>query len=114
VRSTDFSLSQSLVATGGVEKLLRVYDLNHNKSPLEIGSHAGTIKSVVWDRASGADTEIITSGDDKMVLWWDTRSSGPVSKFTADEMISSMEPTVDRKRVVVTAGKSVLIFDSAT
>ena len=114
VRSADISASQSLVATGGAEKLVRVYDLEHDKTPLEIGSHNGTIKSVVWDRSCTGEKTIVTSGDDKTIIWWDGRSPKASATFTADEMITSMEQSIDRKNLVVTAGRSVLVFNAST
>jgi len=60
------------------------------------------------------DTTIITSGDDKRIVWWDTRSARPSADYVTDEMISSMEQSNDRKYVIVTAGKSLLVFSTAT
>jgi serine-threonine kinase receptor-associated protein len=114
VRSADISSSQSLVATGGVERSVKIYDLGHNQDSNTIGSHEGTIKSVVWDHGSLNDTTIITSGDDKRIVWWDTRSARPSADYITDEMISSMEQSNDRKYVIVTAGKSLLVFSTAT
>ena len=114
VRSSDISISQSLIATGGSEKILRVYDVNHGQTPTTVGSHTSTIKSVVWDRYGRNDKTIITSGDDKKIVWWDIRSNQPSSSYATEEMISSMEQTIDRKYITVTAGKTLLVFDSAT
>jgi serine-threonine kinase receptor-associated protein len=66
----------------------------------------------VFDRNDQGDTILISSGDDKKVIWWDTRSPNPVAEYTADDMITSMEQSIDHSVVSVTAGKKVFIFDS--
>src|SRR5271154_5112382 len=49
VRSVDITSSQNLIATGGHEKRLRLFDIQQISKPRDIGRHDGTIKSVVWD-----------------------------------------------------------------
>jgi serine-threonine kinase receptor-associated protein len=112
VRSVDISPSQAFVATGGHEKRLRTFDLVHGCKARDIGRHDGIIKSVVWDRSDQTESTIVTSGDDKKIIWWDTRSSVPAAEFTAPTMITSMEQSSDRNVITATAGKTVLVFDS--
>jgi len=112
VRSVDMSSSQTLIATGGNEKKLRTFDLAHACKSRDVGNHDGIIKSVVWDRSDSSDTTIVTFGDDKKVIWWDTRSPVAVAEFASDDMITSMEQSVDANIITVTAGKTVRVFDS--
>jgi len=114
VRTVDISSSQRLVATGGHEKRLRVFDLQHSSKARDVGHHEGTIKSVVWDRKDSSDNTIITSGDDKKITWWDTRSAAPSAEHKTNDMITSMEQSIDYNVVTVTAGKTALIFDATT
>jgi len=114
VRSVDISSSQTLIATGGNEKKLRTFDLAHACKSRDVGHHDGIIKSVVWGRSDSSDTTIVTSGDDKKVIWWDTRSPVAIAEFTADDMITSMEQSVDANIITVTAGKTVRVFDSTS
>jgi serine-threonine kinase receptor-associated protein len=113
VRSVDISSSQNLIATGGHEKKLRIFDLQQGCKSREIARHEGTIKSVVWDKCDPSDNTVISSGDDKKVFWWDLRSSKPVAEYTTDDMITSMEQSVDHGVITVTGGKTLLVFDSA-
>jgi serine-threonine kinase receptor-associated protein len=106
------SSSQKLIATGGHEKTLRTFDVEHGCKSRDIGHHDGIIKSVVWDRSDSSDNTIITSGDDKKVKWWDIRSPVASTEFTADDMITSMDQSLDSRTITVTAGKTVRIFDS--
>ena len=112
VRSVDISSSQKFIATGGHEKILRTFDLEHACKSCNVGHHDGIIKSVVWDRSDPSDNTIITSGDDKKVMWWDTRSPVASAQFTTDDMITSMEQSVDCNIITVTAGKTVRVFES--
>jgi serine-threonine kinase receptor-associated protein len=114
VRSVDISSSQTIIATGGNEKKLRTFDLAHACKSRDVGHHDGIIKSVVWGRSDSSDTTIVTSGDDKKVIWWDTRSPVAVAEFTTDDMITSMEQSVDANIITVTAGKTVRVFDSTS
>jgi serine-threonine kinase receptor-associated protein len=113
VRSVDISSSQHLLASGGHEKRLRLFDLQHGGKSRDIGHHDGTIKSVVWSRSDVNDNIIVTSADDKRIVWWDTRSSVPATEYATDSMTTSMERSVDGKSIVVTGGNTVLFFDSA-
>ena len=114
VRTVDISPSQNLIATGGQEKRLRLFDLQDACKSRDVGRHEGTIKSVVWDQNDPSECTIITSGDDKKLVWWDTRSPSPSAEYTTDDMITSMEQSIDHRVIMVTGGKTVLIFDSAT
>jgi serine-threonine kinase receptor-associated protein len=114
VRAADISYSQDLLATGGHEKRIRLFDLKHPTQSRDIGRHDSTVKSVVWDRSDLGDNIIISSGDDKRVVWWDRRSSAPAAEYTVDDAITSMEQSIDHCSITVTAGKIILIFDSAS
>jgi len=114
VRSVDISSSQTLIATGGHEKRLRLFDIQQVSKPRDIGHHDGTIKSVVWDHKDMSDNTIVTSGDDKKVVWWDSRSVSPSTEHKTEDSITSMEQSIHYNVITVTAGRKVLIFDSAT
>lgn len=114
MRTVDISSSQNLIASGGHEKRVRLFDVQHSSKSRDVGLHEGVIKSVVWDRSDRNDRTIISSGDDKKVIWWDLRSPSPSTEFTTEDMITSMEESIEHNVVTVTAGKSVLIFDART
>lgn len=84
--------SNNLIATGGMEKKLRIFDLSsvgpnitagnggptdysliHADKAFELGPgvHQGAIKSIVWTRDPNV---LVTAADDKVVRWWDLRS----------------------------------------
>ncbi|KAI9676459.1 MAG: hypothetical protein M1817_000616 [Caeruleum heppii] len=129
----------TVLATGGAEKKLRVYDLTRSSSgspstpnalsngtngdaatppaspSYEIGPgiHQGTIKSIVW----GADSKtLVTAADDRKIRWWDLRSRSVVGEYEVDGVVGSCELNTllnDTANGVlsVAAGKSVYFFD---
>lgn len=120
----------TVLATGGMEKKLRVWDLNRPGSGMAAanghteddsfyevgqGEHGGTIKSIVW---SAADHNILTTAcDDKKVRWWDLRSRSAIASHDVEGLIGSCEVTSDGiggrpdGTLSIAAGKSVYFFD---
>ncbi|TQS35082.1 hypothetical protein Golomagni_04507 [Golovinomyces magnicellulatus] len=110
--------SGSLLATGGMEKKLRIFDLsqvnkileqnecnladNKNKviEPVTIsanegfeigpGIHKGTIKAIVWTRDPNV---LVTAADDKIIRWWDLRTRTVVQEQAVEGEIGSCEFT---------------------
>ncbi|PWY91395.1 WD repeat protein [Aspergillus sclerotioniger CBS 115572] len=129
--------SPQVVATGGFEKKLRIFDLtrsggSNSSSPTsatpgadtipsavtsyEIGPgvHGGTIKSIVWNQ----DYNILTTAaEDRKIRWWDLRSRHPVVEYAVEGTIGSCELNAlavrpnDPGILTVAAGKSVYLFD---
>ncbi|MCJ1383915.1 hypothetical protein MMC17_007029 [Xylographa soralifera] len=127
-----------LLATGGFEKKLRLFDIERGSEPSSMSSsptrpdgsigntslayyelgpgvHGGTIKSIVW----GADFNLmITAADDKMIRWWDIRTRSPVASVvvegdlgTCELNTSSKSSTPYRSVLSVAAGKTAYFFD---
>lgn len=101
----------SLIATGGMEKKLRIFDLSKfshvngatEASDLdtntvsadkgfEIGSnvHQGTIKSIVWTLDPNI---LVTTADDKVIRWWDLSTRSVVQEQPVEGEIGSCEFT---------------------
>ena len=130
-----------LLATGGAEKKLRVFDVTRasaaatisrpssvssisnsiNKDidiptpSYEIGSgvHEGTIKSIVW----GMDPNVlVTAADDKKIRWWDLRKRSVLGEFMVDGIVGSCEMNAVTTEpgsgvLTVAAGKNVYFFN---
>jgi serine-threonine kinase receptor-associated protein len=144
VRSVAFPLQNSpqILATGGMEKKLRIFDLSrtessNSSSPTSLsgsaaganaaaaaatsyeigpGVHGGTIKSIIWNQ----DYNILTTAcEDRKIRWWDLRSRHPATEFTVDGVIGSCELNVlstapnDPGVLSVAAGKSAYFFHAA-
>ncbi|GIK00280.1 hypothetical protein Aspvir_004300 [Aspergillus viridinutans] len=142
-RAVAFPIQSSpqILATGGFEKKLRIFDLtrsggSNSSSPTspsaaengngasaitsyEIGPgvHGGTIKSIVWNQ----DYNILTTAsEDRKIRWWDLRSRHPVVEHAVEGTIGSCELNTLATRpndpgiLTVAAGKSVYLFDGVT
>lgn len=128
-----------MVATGGHEKKLRIFDMSRNGSQsssssssptspngstlapqpasyeLGPGVHNGPIKSIIW----GPDTNlIVTAADDKVVRWWDLRSRSTVAVYNLDGSLGSCElntvssgKSYTKPIISITAGKTAYFFD---
>lgn len=111
VRCVAFPPDQgSLLATGGAEKILRIFDLarvaqtsNGSSTPndrtvigaeaaFEIGSgvHKGTIKAIVWTNNPNI---LVTAADDKIIRWWDLRTREVVQELPVSGEIGTCEFT---------------------
>ncbi|KAE8381427.1 WD40-repeat-containing domain protein [Aspergillus bertholletiae] len=142
VRAVAFPMQPSpqVLATGGFEKKLRIFDLSRSNSgsnsssptfpsstreisagvtSYEIGPgvHGGTIKSIVWNQ----DYNILTTAaEDRKIRWWDLRSRHPVIEYTVEGPIGSCELNTlavrpnDPGILTVAAGKSVYLFDGSS
>ncbi|KAB8253871.1 WD40-repeat-containing domain protein [Aspergillus pseudonomiae] len=142
VRAVAFPMQPSpqVLATGGFEKKLRIFDLSRSNSgsnsssptfpastgengtgvtSYEIGPgvHGGTIKSIVWNQ----DYNILTTAaEDRKIRWWDLRSRHPVIEYTVEGTIGSCELNTlavrpnDPGILTVAAGKSVYLFDGSS
>jgi serine-threonine kinase receptor-associated protein len=105
-----------ILATGGMEKKLRIYDLSRgDSSSYEIGAgvHGGTIKSIVW--TSDANV-VITAADDKKLRWWDLRQQATIGEYAVEGVVGTCEldnTSSDPNSVLsVAAGNSVYFFNS--
>ncbi|ETN40290.1 uncharacterized protein HMPREF1541_04566 [Cyphellophora europaea CBS 101466] len=137
VKAVSFPIQRNpaVVATGGQEKKLRIWDLERTSTPnnetngdgprtpttssegLEIGAgdHTASIKSIVWN----VDYNVITTAaDDKTIRWYDLRTQGPIATHRTERDITSCELSTnnaddaDPGILSVAAGQSALFFDA--
>lgn len=137
VKAVSFPVQRNpqVVATGGQEKKLRIWDLTRAtalpadangetiRTPTEIsegleigvGDHTASIKSVVWN----VDYNIITTAaDDKTIRWYDLRTQAPIATYKTESNIGSCELSTNHAEdanpglLSVAAGQSALFFDA--
>ncbi|CAD6501903.1 BgTH12-02148 [Blumeria graminis f. sp. triticale] len=109
--------SGDLLATGGMEKKLRIFDISRvntispptgnvangsnskaNRTSInadegfEVGPniHKGTIKAIVWTRDPNV---LVTAADDRIIRWWDLRTRTVVQEQEVQGIIGSCEFT---------------------
>ncbi|QIW94740.1 hypothetical protein AMS68_000258 [Peltaster fructicola] len=135
VRAVAFPPGQrpSVLATGGMEKKLRIYDISrisdttNGASPTDaiaddahsyevgIGDHQGAIKSVIWSRDPNLLT---TAADDKVIRWYDLRAQSCIASQSVAAPISSCElnsglHSDPAGTISVAAGKDIYFFSGA-
>lgn len=104
-----------LLATGGMEKKLRIFDLSgaitapstngsttsngatdrdvipaENAFEVGVDVHKGTIKAIVWTNDPNI---LVTAADDKMIRWWDLRTRTVMQEQAVQGEIGSCEFT---------------------
>ncbi|KAK7192124.1 hypothetical protein DPSP01_009785 [Paraphaeosphaeria sporulosa] len=114
VRAVAFPNQQQpqILATGGKEKKMRIFDLNNPSQPYEIGGgvHGDTIKSIVWT----ADPSIlVTASEDKKIRWWDLRTQSTIGEYAVEGPVGTCEldNTTSDGVLSVAAGNSVYFFN---
>ena len=121
-----------VLATGGMEKKLRIYDLSRvsqgdtgaatngtngaDTTPsyeIGAGEHQAAIKSIIWSRDPNIMT---TAADDKKIRWWDLRTRSSIASHDIEGLPGSCELNLGGGNnpegvVSVAAGKNIYIFD---
>lgn len=144
VRSVAFGpgAKPGLVATGGSDKKLRIFDLDNVSGAAngagptdasadpstadkavpsyEIGAgiHQGSVQAVVW----GPDANMIVTGaEDKTLRWWDLRTPDkPVASYEVDGTLGSCELNMlsgdspSDALLTVAGGKTAYFFSATT
>ncbi|ELR11782.1 WD domain containing protein [Acanthamoeba castellanii str. Neff] len=108
VRSADFAPEGARLATGGQEKLVKIYDLAQLAELNALAGHTDTIKEVVWT----SEHTLISAGDN--IRMWDLRvgeKGGEVKQLSVNGPVVSMELSLDGKHLTAVSGKTVHFFD---
>ena len=127
-----------ILATGGFEKKLMIYDLSlsgssphsDSSSPtsptfrngntnishppgfeIGAGTHKSTIKSIIWGNNPNV---LITACEDKQIRWFDIRTRDSIASYTLDGPIGSCELNPSMSTLSVAAGKTAYFFSGTT
>uniref|UniRef100_A0A0E0JX48 Serine-threonine kinase receptor-associated protein n=1 Tax=Oryza punctata TaxID=4537 RepID=A0A0E0JX48_ORYPU len=94
VRACAFSEDTHLLLTGGLEKILRIYDMNRpDAAPREIDKSPGSVRTVAWLHS---DQSILSCCTDMGgVRLWDVRSGKIVQTLETKATVTSAEVSQD-------------------
>ncbi|MED6132622.1 hypothetical protein PIB30_020798 [Stylosanthes scabra] len=111
VRACAFSEDTHLLLTGGVEKILRIYDLNRpDAPPREVDKSPGSVRTVAWLHS---DQTILSSCTDMGgVRLWDVRSGKIVQTLETKSSVTSAEVSQDGRYITTADGSSVKFWDA--
>ncbi|KAG6587904.1 serine-threonine kinase receptor-associated protein-like isoform X1 [Cucurbita pepo subsp. pepo] len=111
VRACAFSEDTHLLLTGGLEKVLRIYDLNRpDAPPREVDKSPGSVRTVTWLHS---DQTILSSCTDMGgVRLWDVRSGQIVQTLETKSSVTSAEVSQDGRYITTADGSTVKFWDA--
>uniref|UniRef100_A0A5B6Z8A7 Serine-threonine kinase receptor-associated protein n=1 Tax=Davidia involucrata TaxID=16924 RepID=A0A5B6Z8A7_DAVIN len=111
VRACAFSEDTHLLLTGGVEKILRIFDLNRpDAPPREVDNSPGSVRTVAWLHS---DQTILSSCTDiGGVRLWDVRSGKIVHTLETKSPVTSAEVSQDGRYITTADGSTVKFWDA--
>ncbi|XP_028753857.1 serine-threonine kinase receptor-associated protein-like [Neltuma alba] len=111
VRACAFSEDTHLLLTGGLEKVLRIYDLNRpDAPPREVEKSPGSVRTATWLHN---DRTILSSCTDMGgVRLWDIRSGQIVQTLETKSSVTSTEVSRDGRYIVTADGSTVKFWDA--
>jgi WD40 repeat protein len=112
--SVAFSPDNSLLATGGQDKMVRVWDARDGALIAELAGHEHIVTTVAFNPATGV---LASAGYDQTVRFWDVRQRKQISIIDTEHggQITSMAFSPDGS-ILATAGTdwSVRLFNTST
>lgn len=113
VRTCCFSPCSGKLATGGYEKLLRLFEVERpEEAPLAMPGAPGAIRAAVF--VGPQDSLLVSSTNDVAGLSvWDVRAGQLVRSITTDGPVTSLDLTHDGRWLTTTDKNTVRIWDTA-
>ncbi|CAO2822747.1 unnamed protein product [Amaranthus hypochondriacus] len=111
VRSCAYSENTHFLLTGGMEKILRIYDLNRpDAPPREVDKAPGSVRTAAWLHS---DQTILSSCTDiGGVRLWDVRTGEIVRTLETKSPVTCTEVSQDGRYITTCDGSSVKFWDA--
>ncbi|CAO2822746.1 unnamed protein product [Amaranthus hypochondriacus] len=111
VRSCAYSENTHFLLTGGMEKILRIYDLNRpDAPPREVDKSPGSVRAVAWLHS---DQTILSSCTDiGGVRLWDVRTGEIIRTLETKSPVTCAEVSQDGRYITTCDGTSVKFWDA--
>eukprot|EP00033_Pygsuia_biforma_P000521 GCRY01000612.1.p1 GENE.GCRY01000612.1~~GCRY01000612.1.p1 ORF type:complete len:324 (+),score=51.72 GCRY01000612.1:179-1150(+) len=107
VKSCDFSEDAKQVVSGGMEQLIRIFDLEKPNAPTTSFDCKTGVKVVYW----GVEPHTILSSDDNMNLKiWDIRSGQAVCEHQASSVVQHINKTWDGEMALICTDPEVSLI----
>ncbi|KAL1551310.1 serine-threonine kinase receptor-associated protein-like [Salvia divinorum] len=111
VRACSFSEDTHLLLTGGMEKVLRIFDLNSPEAPpRELENSPGAVRTLAWLHS---DQTILGSCTDMGgVRLWDVRTGTIVRTLETKSSTTSVEVSPDGRYITTADGSTIKFWDA--
>ncbi|XP_078428046.1 transducin/WD40 repeat-like superfamily protein [Wolffia australiana] len=111
VRACSFSEDTNLLLTGGIEKVLRIFDLNRlDAPPREVAKSPGSVRTAAWLHS---DQTLLSSCTDMGgVRLWDVRSGSVIHTLETKSPVTSAEVSQDGRYITTADGATVKFWDA--
>lgn len=113
VRTCCFAPCSTKLATGGHEKLLRVFEVERpDAAPVEMLGATGVIRNMLY--VGPSKSQLVSSTSDVPgLLVWDMRSGKMERSLQTDGAVGSMDLTYDGRWLTTTDSNTVRVWDAA-
>jgi RNA polymerase sigma-70 factor (ECF subfamily) len=109
--SVDFSPDGQTIATGGQDRIIRLWDPTDGSMLGELPGHEDMITDLAFNPATG---ELVSGSWDGTVRFWDTTTRTQVARLDVIDEVSSLAYSADGTTLVVGAGWRIEVFDATT
>ena len=102
-------LKDGKIASGGQDKLIKVWDINSKESLMTLEGHT----SIIWDIKYLKKNMLISAADDNTSKIWDIQNKSSINLYSSKRHISCVA-VLKNNKVLLAAGKNLLLFDLNT
>lgn len=113
VRAVRFSNDRQILATGGMEKFIRLFDIgNYDKAPTDFPVLSSGIQKLLW---TSNDTILLcTCMDTKGIFVWDSRNKEIIKTLETPEPVTFLECSWDGSTLTSADDTTVRFWDAET